>query len=63
LIPESRYSDYIQLFGDDFVRKLQSSKSLLIGAGSLGNEFVEMLAMMGVSSKEGKIIVLDDSDV
>jgi ubiquitin-activating enzyme E1 len=35
----------------------------LIGAGALGCEFIKMFALMGFSTKGGKIAVTDDDNI
>lgn len=58
-----RYQDYHIVFGDEFVNKAASSSSFVIGAGALGCEFIKMFALMGLSTKGGKISVTDDDNI
>ena len=58
-----RYQDYHIVFGDDFVSKAAASSSFVIGAGALGCEFIKMFALMGLSTKGGKIAVTDDDNI
>ena len=46
---KDRYSDYVALFGDEFVKKCSESKVLLVGANEIGNEMVKILGAMGMS--------------
>jgi ubiquitin-activating enzyme E1 len=59
----SRYHDLHILFGDEFVEKAATSSSFLIGAGALGCEFIKMFALMGLSTKKGKVSVTDDDNI
>lgn len=43
--------------------KAASSSSFVIGAGALGCEFIKMFALMGLSTKGGKISVTDDDNI
>lgn len=58
-----RYYDYRVIFGDEFVERLSKSNSFVIGAGALGCEFVKMFALMGLSTKGGKVTVTDDDNI
>lgn len=58
-----RYYDYRLLFGDQFVEKAFKSSSFVIGAGALGCEFIKMFALMGLSTKGGKMSVTDDDNI
>jgi ubiquitin-activating enzyme E1 len=62
-IISDRYCDYRILFGDDFVEKASNSSSFVIGAGALGCEFIKMFALMGLSTKGGKVTVTDDDNI
>jgi ubiquitin-activating enzyme E1 len=44
----SRYDDQIVIFGREVQRKLESTKTFMVGAGALGCEFVKAFAMMGL---------------
>ena len=57
----SRYDDQISLIGKKPHSYLTSCKSLLIGAGSLGNELLKLFALMGLSSKNGHIVLSDEA--
>jgi ubiquitin-activating enzyme E1 len=45
------------------VHKAATSSSFVIGAGALGCEFIKMFALMGLSTKGGKISVTDDDNI
>lgn len=62
-ITNDRYYDYHVIFGDAFVEKAQKSSSFVIGAGALGCEFIKMFALMGLSTKSGKMSVTDDDNI
>ena len=61
---KTRFSDYVVLFGDEFLKKASESSSFLIGAGALGCEFIKMFALMGVSTTgNGNIVCTDDDNI
>ena len=62
-ITNDRYHDYHVIFGDEFVKKAGHSSSFVIGAGALGCEFIKMFALMGLSTKGGKLSVTDDDNI
>lgn len=62
-VVNDRYFDYRVIFGDQFVEKALSSSSFIIGAGALGCEFIKMFALMGLSTKGGKMTVTDDDNI
>ncbi|MCB0368834.1 MAG: ThiF family adenylyltransferase [Bdellovibrionales bacterium] len=62
-VVSDRYYDYRIIFGDEFVEKAAKSSSFVIGAGALGCEFIKMFALMGLSTKDGKLTVTDDDNI
>ncbi|CAH1446977.1 unnamed protein product [Lactuca virosa] len=57
----SRYDAQISVFGAKFQKKLEETRSFLVGSGALGCEFLKNLALMGVScGAKGKLTVTDD---
>nr|XP_043607335.1 ubiquitin-activating enzyme E1 1-like isoform X2 [Erigeron canadensis] len=57
----SRYDAQISVFGAKFQKKLESTKSFVIGSGALGCELLKNLALMGVScGTQGKLTLTDD---
>lgn len=62
-ITNDRYHDLHVIFGDAFVKKASESSSFVIGAGALGCEFIKMFALLGFSSKGGKLAVTDDDNI
>jgi len=56
----SRYDAQIAVFGQDFQRKVVSSKYFVVGSGAIGCEMLKNFTMMGVGcSPEGKVVVTD----
>lgn len=62
-LSNDRYQDYHIIFGDEFVRRASESSSFVIGAGALGCEFIKMFALMGLSTRKGKLSVTDDDNI
>ncbi|KAL4558393.1 hypothetical protein LXL04_036593 [Taraxacum kok-saghyz] len=59
----SRYDAQISVFGAKFQKKLEETRSFLVGSGALGCEFLKNFALMGVScgtTSKGKLTVTDD---
>lgn len=56
----SRYDDQISIFGNEIQNKLGDLNVFMIGAGANGSEFLKNFAMMGISAKNGKAIIVDD---
>lgn len=57
----SRYDAQISVFGAKFQKKLEDTRSFVVGSGALGCEFLKNLALMGVScGTRGKLTVTDD---
>ncbi|KAI3760388.1 hypothetical protein L1987_50783 [Smallanthus sonchifolius] len=57
----TRYDAQISVFGAKFQKKLENTRSFVVGSGALGCEFLKNLALMGVScGNEGKLTVTDD---
>ena len=54
-----RYQNQIQFFGQEFQNKLKGSTCFIVGMGSLGNEILKNLLMMGV----GTIIITDPKTI
>ncbi|PWA43191.1 ubiquitin/SUMO-activating enzyme E1 [Artemisia annua] len=60
----SRYDAKISVFGAKFHKKLEDTRSFVVGTGALGCELLKNLALMGVSCEtQGKLTVTDDDDV
>ncbi|KAL8261875.1 hypothetical protein R6Q59_025924 [Mikania micrantha] len=57
----TRYDAQISVFGAKFQKKLENTRSFIVGSGALGCEFLKNLALMGVScGTQGKLTVTDD---
>ncbi|KAI3819474.1 hypothetical protein L1987_13313 [Smallanthus sonchifolius] len=57
----TRYDAQISVFGAKFQKKLESTRSFVVGSGALGCEFLKNLALMGVScGTHAKLTVTDD---
>lgn len=54
-----RYDAQLQVFGDNFQKKIGSTKAFLVGAGAIGCEMLKNWALMGVGARNGKIYVTD----
>lgn len=48
----SRYDGLIQVFGKQFVEKLQRARWFVVGAGAIGCELLKNFAMMGLGCGE-----------
>ncbi|GKB44043.1 ubiquitin-activating enzyme E1 1-like protein isoform X2, partial [Tanacetum coccineum] len=60
----SRYDAQISVFGAKFQKKLEDTRSFVVGSGALGCEFLKNLALMGVSCyTQGKLLTVTDDDV
>ena len=59
----TRYDDQVAVFGQEIQKKLASLNLFMIGAGALGCEFLKEFALMGISTKEGKLIVTDNDNI
>lgn len=56
----TRYDDYIAIYGRGFLEKARKIKTFMCGAGAIGCELLKLLALMGVGcSDKGKVIVSD----
>ena len=58
----SRYDDLISIYGQEFVEKIQSSNIFLVGAGAVGCEYLKILALMGIGSKNNSKVTVTDND-
>lgn len=56
----SRYDDYVVLFGKQFVEEGARKSIFLVGAGALGCEFIKMSAMMGLNTQSTFTCTDDD---
>ena len=60
----TRYDDQIAIFGNDIQNKLSDLNIFLVGAGTLGCEYLKNFALMGLSTnKDKKITVADDDNI
>ena len=59
----TRYDDQIAIIGNEVHEKIAAGKSLLVGAGALGCEFLKLFALMGVSVNGGEVVVTDDDSI
>ena len=58
----SRYDDLISIYGQEFVEKLHNSNMFLIGAGAVGCEYLKILSLMGVATKNNCKVTVTDND-
>lgn len=61
-LSSTRYSDYVILFGDNFLKKCTELTPFVIGAGALGCEFIKMFALMGMSTSDKATFYCTDDD-
>ena len=61
-LKNSRYDDQIAIFGNEIQQKIEESNIFMIGAGALGCEFLKNFALMGMSTKDGKKLIVTDND-
>ena len=61
-ILNSRYDDLISIYGQEFVDKLHNCNMFLIGAGAVGCEYLKILSLMGVATKNNSKVVVTDND-
>lgn len=59
----TRYDNIIKLFGRDFLIKLHNLRVFVIGSGAIGCEQVKNLALLGIGSGNGKIIITDPDTI
>ena len=57
-----RYDDQIRIFGRAVQRKLERTRTFMVGAGALGCEFIKSFAMMGLGCGEGGMVYNTDND-
>ena len=58
----SRYDDLISIYGQEFVEKLHNCNMFLIGAGAVGCEYLKILSLMGVATKNNCKVIVTDND-
>ena len=61
-LKNSRYDDQIAIYGNEIQDKLEKSNIFMIGAGALGCEFLKNFALMGISTKDDKKVIVTDND-
>ena len=57
-----RYDDLISIYGQEFVKKIQSLNLFLVGAGAVGCEYLKILALMGVGAQNNSKVTVTDND-
>jgi len=57
-----RYDDLIAIYGQEFVEKLHETNMFLIGAGAVGCEYLKILSLMGVATKNNCKVTVTDND-
>ena len=58
----SRYDDLISIYGQELIEKMQSSNIFLVGSGAVGCEYLKILALMGVGTKNNSKVTVTDND-
>ena len=61
-ILNSRYDDLISIYGQDFMEKLHNCNMFLVGAGAVGCEYLKILSLMGVATKNNSKVTVTDND-
>lgn len=60
----SRYDDFVAIFGQETLRKVHELNAFMVGAGALGCEYVKMFSLMGLGSEgKGKVTVTDNDSI
>lgn len=57
-----RYDDLISIYGRDFVEKLHNMNIFLVGAGAVGSEYLKILSLMGIATKNNCKVTVTDND-
>ena len=57
---DNRYDEFISIFGNNILQKLQNSNIFLAGAGALGCELLKNLALLGIKNS---VLVIDDDNI
>ena len=58
----SRYDDLISIYGQELIEIMQSSNIFLVGSGAVGCEYLKILALMGVGTKNNSKVTVTDND-
>ena len=61
-ILNSRYDDLISIYGREFLEKLHNLNIFLIGAGAVGSEYLKILSLMGIATKNNCKVIVTDND-
>ena len=61
-ISNSRYDDLISIYGREFIDKSHTTNIFLVGAGAIGCEYLKLLALMGVATKNNCTVTVTDND-
>ena len=61
-ILNSRYDDLISIYGQEFVQQLHEMNLFLVGAGAVGCEYLKILSLMGVATKDNFKVTVTDND-
>ena len=57
-----RYDDLISIYGREFMEKLHNLNIFLVGAGAVGCEYLKILSLMGIATKNNCIVTVTDND-
>ena len=57
-----RYDDLISIYGQEFLEKLHNCNMFLVGAGAVGCEYLKILSLMGVATKNNCKVTVTDND-
>ena len=61
-ILNSRYDDLISIYGQELIEKIHCSNMFLVGAGAVGCEYLKILSLMGVATKNNCKVTVTDND-
>ena len=61
-ILNSRYDDLISIYGRKFIEKLHNTNMFLVGAGAVGCEYLKILSLMGIATKNNCKVIVTDND-
>ena len=61
-ILNSRYDDLISIYGREFVERLHNTNIFLVGAGAVGSEYLKILSLMGIATKNNCKVTVTDND-
>lgn len=58
-LSDTRYDSQIEVFGQEFQKKIMDQKYFVVGSGAIGCELLKNFAMMGLGAGNGSVTVTD----